>query len=144
MTSERPHELGVRGEDVAASYLRGKGLRILQRRFRRRGGEIDLICSVNSAGSDRIDEVVFVEVKSRSSLSFGPPELAVSGKKRARMRRVAETFLAEHGLTETRSRFDVVTIIWNGPETSSVKHYVDAFGILELMDVVKWNDDGLL
>jgi len=90
-------------EDAAASFLERQGYRIAQRNFATRLGEIDIVA---------IDEgmVVFVEVKSRASVDYGPPEVAVDRRKRATLRRIAQLFLERHGLLDTACRFDVVAL----------------------------------
>jgi putative endonuclease len=70
--------LGQEGEERAAQFLVQKGYRILERNYRTRSGEIDLIALHK-------DEVVFVEVKTRTSDAFGAPELAVNPRKQGRM-----------------------------------------------------------
>lgn len=103
-----PHARGRWGEELAALYLAGCGYRILARRFRRGGGEIDLVAR-------RGDSLVFVEVKTRSQGGLGVPAAAVDGRKLGRLRRVARAWLAEYGWQGAAAgRFDVVSIIWRG------------------------------
>ena len=94
---------GNRGEALAADYLISKGLRILERQYARPYGEIDLICLDGN-------EVVFVEVKSRSSFAFGYPEDSVTPQKIGHILRVAEGYLLETKQTEVPWRIDVVAI----------------------------------
>jgi len=91
-------------EDAAADFLQRQGYRIAQRNFVTRLGEIDIVA---------VDEgmVVFVEVKSRSSGDFGPPEVAVDRQKRGKLRRIAQLFLERHRLTDSPCRFDVVSLL---------------------------------
>src|SRR5712691_938140 len=96
--------LGARGEEAAARHLESLGYRILDRQFKTRAGEIDLVAE--EAGT-----LVFVEVKSRSCLSFGRPSEAVDGRKRVRLVRAASTYLVQRGLTERACRFDVLEIL---------------------------------
>jgi len=90
-------------EDAAADFLRRQGYKIAQRNYATRLGEIDIVA---------VDDgmVVFVEVKSRGSDDFGPPEVAVDRHKRAKLRRIAQLFLERHGLTDSPCRFDVVAL----------------------------------
>ena len=90
-------------EDAAAEFLRRRGYKIAQRNFTTRLGEIDIVA---------VDEglVVFVEVKSRVSSEYGPPEMAVDGRKQAKLRRIAQLFLERHKLLDTPCRFDVVAL----------------------------------
>jgi len=126
----RRHALGMMGEEVAAAYLEGAGVKIVERRFRRRGGEIDLICCDRRGAADGSDgELVFVEVKARSSLSYGRPESSVSSIKKSRLRRTAEIYLAEKGIADRLARFDVISILFDGSEVRSLEYYADAFGL---------------
>ncbi len=79
--SGRHVELGRRGEAIAARYLAGRGFRILQHRFRTRGGEIDLV-------AEEGETLAFIEVKTRSSAACGRPAEAVDRRKQARLARV--------------------------------------------------------
>jgi len=136
----RAHQLGTDGEELAASFMIGLGFRVLERRFSRRGGEIDLICAMGGERGAAFDEVVFVEVKTRTGRSFGRPEAAVSGRKRIRMKRTAEVFLHERGLSCINVRFDVISIIQYGANEQVLEHFVDAFGIHEFMGSDAWSD----
>src|SRR5207249_1147092 len=73
--SPEPAELGRRGEKLAARFLRAHGYKILRRNFRApRGGEVDIVCREK-------DALVFVEVKTRSTIYFGAPAEAVKREK---------------------------------------------------------------
>lgn len=110
--------LGQWGEDRAAAYLQDKGWTIQERNLSTPVGECDLL-----ARDD--DQLVFVEVKTRSGSRFGSPEEAVSRQKRHQLRRVARYVLAT--LEDPVScRFDVVAIRLRGTE-SSLHHIVGAF-----------------
>jgi len=95
-------------------------MRVLERNFRSRGGEIDVIAR------DR-DTVVFVEVKERTSGSHGRAIEAVTPLKRHRLARAARVYAAKHGLLESPLRFDVVAIDW-GPDGPQLRHEAGAFG----------------
>lgn len=117
--------LGARGEQLAAGFLRSRGLVVLHRGYRCRRGEIDLVCRDG-------DTLVFVEVKTRRGLRAGYPEEALTWQKRQRIARVARHFIAEHGLHRVPVRFDVVAIYWGWDDSRSgpqIKHYVNAFGV---------------
>jgi putative endonuclease len=111
--------LGDQGEREAARYLRRHGLRILARSYRTSWGEIDLIAREG-------DTLVFVEVKARRQ---GMPAEAVTPVKQRRLTLAALHFLKRYGLLETRSRFDVVAIVW--PDQTKglpqIDHIRDAF-----------------
>jgi putative endonuclease len=95
--------LGKHGEDLACRELERRGYAIVARRYRRRGGEIDIIARDG-------ETIVFVEVKTREDLAFGGGADAVTAFKRRRMVQVAEDYLARHHRGDCRCRFDVVSI----------------------------------
>ena len=95
--------LGELGERLAADYVQNKGMRILERNYRIRGGEIDLIAQDG-------DEVVFIEVKARTSREFGRGVEAVDAKKQRALLRTARLYLYRHGGWEQPARFDVVEL----------------------------------
>jgi putative endonuclease len=97
--------LGVRGEQLAATHLESLGMRIVDRGVRYPCGELDLI-AVDG------DVVVFVEVKTRKSGRRGAPSQAVDRKKQGRMTRAALQYLKTRRLLQSRTRFDVVSIVW--------------------------------
>jgi len=110
---------GRRGENLAAEYLAVKGLRILARNYRFEKGEIDLVCRDGR-------ELVFVEVKTRSSMQFGNPEDAVSPAKQELLRNTAEGYCQEFHHEETFYRFDIVTVMIK-EHTTTLHHIADAF-----------------
>jgi len=80
---------GKKGEELAAKYLRSKGYKILEKGYRTRFGEIDLIASRNKT-------LAFVEVKARSHQAFGNPFEAITPKKWVHLQRSAGYFLNRH------------------------------------------------
>lgn len=106
--------LGEQGERAAEAFLISLGYRILERNFRSRGGEIDLIAEDG-------DVVVFVEVRSRADASFGTPEATVARDKRRKLVFTASAYLLEKDL-DRETRFDVVAI-----EAGKVRHIPAAF-----------------
>ncbi len=95
--------LGREGEDRAARFLAKKGYKILERNYSTRSGEIDLVALHNG-------EVVFVEVKTRTSDAYGAPELAVTPQKQSRMIKAALGYIKSKKLHQMPCRFDVVAI----------------------------------
>lgn len=95
--------VGRRGEDVAADYLGQQGYQIVERNFRTRFGEIDLIC-----WDDR--DLVFVEVKARTSHRFGLPEEAITWRKRQKLRQLISLYLQEHEQRFQRLRLEAIAI----------------------------------
>ena len=95
--------LGKEGEDLAARFLTKQGYKILERNYRTRSGEIDLIALHRG-------EIVFVEVKTRTNNAFGAPELAVTPNKQQRMIKAALGYIKHKRLHQVPCRFDVVAI----------------------------------
>jgi putative endonuclease len=114
--------LGRRGEQAAERALETAGLRILERRWRWRGGEIDLV-------AEEGELLVFVEVKTRSGEDCGWPAEAVTARKRRRMARTALGYLSRRGWLERPSRFDVVEVVAEPGARPTVRHIRDAFRI---------------
>ena len=97
-------ETGSRYEELAAAYLTTAGYVILEKNFRGRQGEIDLIARDGSY-------LVFIEVKYRADAAMGDPLEAVGPKKQQRIRQTAAWYLYRHSLPgDTPCRFDVVGI----------------------------------
>ena len=97
-------ELGALGERLAAKHLEGKGYRILERNFRCRMGEIDLIAL---RGSD----LVFTEVKLRKDASYGEAREFVTASKQRKLLMTAEYYLsARPWAQELQARFDVIEV----------------------------------
>ena len=119
--TEARRTLGRIGEVAARTYLERRGVRILVANFTCAAGEIDLI------GQER-DTVVFVEVKTRRSEAFGPPQLAVHQRKQRQIVRAAQWFLAERQVREVACRFDVLAVTYSkGDETPHIDWLRDAF-----------------
>jgi putative endonuclease len=95
---------GLRGEDLACEELQRRGYAILDRRFRTRFGELDIV-----ARDGHI--IAFVEVRARSCGSFGTPFESVTWKKRQRLSHMATSYLMIRQLTGVACRFDVVSVI---------------------------------
>ena len=95
--------LGKLGEDLACLELERRGYEILERRYRRRGGEIDIIARDGAT-------LVFVEVKAREGDDFGDGADAVTARKRRHMTAIALDYMARAGSVERPCRFDVVSI----------------------------------
>jgi putative endonuclease len=107
-----------KGEEIAATYLKKKGYKILASNFNGKGFEIDLI-------AERGNLVAFVEVKRRKSSDFMDPLLGIDRKRREHMIKGAKYFLLVNDLYDKCDvRFDVVTIIGS---KKKIEHYEDAF-----------------
>ena len=95
--------LGKTGEDLACAELERRGYAIIARRYRRRGGEIDIVSRDGPT-------IVFVEVKARESRQFGLAAEAVTPCKRHRLTQLAREYMIRHRLSACPCRFDVVSI----------------------------------
>lgn len=112
-------KLGVLAENFAAKLLQNKGYRILDRNFRSKFGEIDIIATLD-------DSLVFVEVKARWSQKFGLPEEAVTLQKLYKIRKTGEYYSLLHPELPQKLRIDVVALeIQNGAVAASKIIQVD-------------------
>jgi putative endonuclease len=111
--------LGHRGEDLAAEHLVGQGYRILDRNWRCRQGEIDIIAT-------RASVVAFVEVKTRSTLAYGHPFEAITPTKLARLRRLAALWCADNGPHIPVIRIDVIAVIVPYTGAPRIEHLAGA------------------
>ena len=101
--SDPRRALGAQGEALAAAWYEQRGFVVVDRNWRRREGEIDLVLH-----RDRL--VVICEVKARSSDRFGMPFEAVTRTKQLRLRRLGAMWLAERGVRGVQLRFDVASV----------------------------------
>ena len=114
--------LGERGEEAAARCLERKGYEILERNWRCRFGEADIIAR------DPSGTIVFVEVKTRRTVKAGLPEEAVSRSKRRRYENIALEYMAKNQWEDgTPLRFDAIAICVNGPNKAILRHHVGFF-----------------
>ena len=102
MVDERK-QLGLTGEALAEIHLKQAGYRILERNYRTKLGEIDIIAKDH-------DTIVFIEVKTRRSENYGSPKWAVTPKKQRKISMVALLYLKSTRQSRARARFDVVSI----------------------------------
>ena len=113
--------VGRYGEQLATQALIDDGLEIVERNWRCSDGELDIVAI------DR-DVLAFIEVKTRSSLAYGDPAEAVTPAKAARIRRLAARWLIEHpDKYWPKLRFDVVSVLRQGPQGPVVRHIREAF-----------------
>ena len=97
------HETGKIGEEIAVIYLRQNGYQIIERNFECRQGEIDIIAKDKN-------EIVFIEVKTRSSVLYGLPKDAVDIKKKKHIYRTVEYYVYLNRLENDRIRIDVIEV----------------------------------
>jgi putative endonuclease len=111
--------IGSLGEDAAADAYRRRGYRVVARNWRCRLGELDLVL-------ERRGVLVFCEVKSRRESAFGSGFEAVTRRKQAKLRAVAEVFLQAAGSRPQAIRFDVASVAVRGAR-SAIELFEDAF-----------------
>ncbi|MDA8234081.1 MAG: YraN family protein [Clostridia bacterium] len=121
MTKERII-LGFQGEEAACKYLLQHGYEIVTRNYRCKLGEMDVVARDG-------DTLVFVEVRTRGTNSFGIAEESVDWRKQQRLRKIAQYYLVSEHKKEVDCRFDVVTVNFGGAVniTEQIKHYQGAF-----------------
>ncbi|MFL2582670.1 MAG: YraN family protein [Flavobacteriales bacterium] len=112
------NQLGNEGEKIAVNYLKNKGYIIYHTNWRMSHLEVDIIAEDNG-------ELVFIEVKTRSSNEYGEPEDAVDYQKEKDLLRLATVYL-ENLQLEVPSRFDIVSVIISSKK-SNITHFEDAF-----------------
>lgn len=120
MTQDRL-SLGRQGEDVAAQYLKRKGMKILERNLITPVGEIDLVARYRCF-------LIFVEVKTRRGTAFGSPAEAVGPRKQRQIIRTAKWYLNDKGDQGLQPRFDVIAITVQG-ENQLIEHIPGAFEV---------------
>lgn len=116
MSANKKQQIGQNGEQIAAEFLTANSYQVLAQNYRKNSGEIDLICLDNN-------EIVFVEVKTRTNLKYGTPELAVDQKK---LMKIIETGLQYLQETQNQSlawRVDVVAILLAQSGKPEISHY---------------------
>jgi len=114
-TSESTHVIGQQAEDKAARFLEKRGLLVLARNFRCRGGEIDLICRDSNT-------LVFVEVRMRRNADFGGAGASITLTKQRRLILAAQHYLLANAKANGDCRFDCVLL-----EGETIEWIRDAF-----------------
>jgi len=118
-TTNPAHDLGHRGEDLAADHLRAQGLRLLSRNWRGAAGELDLVATDGSA-------LVVCEVKTRSADDHGTPAEAVTEDKARHIRNATQEWLRHYGVT-LPVRYDVLAVLWPAGGKPRLEHLRGAF-----------------
>ena len=113
--------LGDDGERAAVRFLKRKGYRILAKQYRNQFGEIDVIAM------DR-KQIVFAEVKTRTSTNSGQPFEAVDHRKQQKLTKLALAWLKKHKRLEQSARFDILSVLWpKGSKNPNIQHFENAF-----------------
>jgi putative endonuclease len=121
MTMSR-QELGILGENLAVQELTRRGYAILERRYRTRYGEIDIVAEEEGT-------IVFVEVKAREDMTFGTAAEQVTRDKQRKIASRAVEYLARKHVTDRPCRFDVVAIDFAGQAEQTITVYPHAFEV---------------
>lgn len=115
--------LGLAGEKLAARYVKRKlGMKIVARRVLCPAGELDIVAF------DKTD-LVIIEVRTRKSEDFGPPEATLGPDKIAALRRSAQWFARTRHLTHRPLRMDVVAVVWPPGKPAELRHHRNAISI---------------
>jgi putative endonuclease len=114
-------QIGQRAEDIAADFLQAQGLQILERNYRRRLGELDIVARDG-------DVLVIVEVRARASSLFGGAAASVDGRKQQRLvRATAQLLQQRRDFSHCRVRFDVISVSETGLARPRVEWFQHAF-----------------
>ncbi len=115
---ESTKQKGDKGESLAASFLENKGYQLVARNWRYERLELDLIASKDN-------QIIFIEVKTRYSNTYGEPWEAVNKAKRKKICAGADAYIQQHDIHQ-EPRFDIISIIHNDGQTE-IEHIENAF-----------------
>ncbi len=118
--SESRINLGKLGEDLATVFLKQKGFQIITRNYRQKTGEVDIIAKDG-------ETLIFIEVKTRSSLLFGQPFEAVTIKKQTQLNRIALDYMTRNKINNQAARFDVISILIEQNKKPKIEHLENCF-----------------
>jgi putative endonuclease len=117
--TESKKQIGVRGEDLACAELVRQGMQILERNWRCRLGEIDIVAAESVAAGLTL---VFCEVKCRSGLGFGHPLEAITYTKMRTLRQLAALWMRQHRMTASSIRLDAIGVVLAPEQEPSLTH----------------------
>jgi putative endonuclease len=117
--TESKKQIGIRGEDLACAELQRQGMQILERNWRCRLGEIDIVAAESGIGGLTL---VFCEVKCRSGLGFGHPLEAITYAKMRTLRQLAAVWMREHRMKASAIRLDAIGVVLTSGQEPSLKH----------------------
>lgn len=114
-------QIGRQGEHAAKSYLVSQGYRILEQNWRCRAGELDLIAEIGTT-------LVFVEVRTRRSSTFGTPQESVDFRKQQKVRKLAQIYINYRGVPDDQDlRFDVISVRLDAAGRPTIDHLPGVF-----------------
>lgn len=111
---------GSYGEELACRFLKNLGYEIIEQNYQFGHGEIDIIAKHK-------ETLVFVEVKYRQNLEYGPPELAISLSKQKQIRKTAEAYLYKNDIKDQQCRIDFIAILHLKDSKPQINHILNAF-----------------
>jgi putative endonuclease len=120
MPADDRKALGARAEELAGRFLEERGHQIVERNWRCRFGEVDLVTRDG-------DTLVFVEVRARRGKRFGSPEESLGARKRKRLETLASVYVQKRAWTGAW-RIDAVTLMLVQGSEPEIQHYPSAFG----------------
>lgn len=112
--------IGKKGEDIACKALKKDKYRVVEKNYRCRQGEIDIIAE------DKKGVMCFVEVKARSRDDFGLPEEAVTRRKQGKIQAAAYSYIESKGIKPRAMRFDVVSVDLTSNQSRIIKNAFEA------------------
>ena len=112
------NELGKKGEQAAATFMKSKGYKVLERNWRIYRHEIDIV-------AEDEEYIIFVEVKTRTTREWGNPEDFIGKGKIKRIVEAADLYLQDSDIDKP-ARFDVIAAVWDG-QSFEIEHIDDAF-----------------
>lgn len=113
------NQLGTKGEQLSKSYLEQKGYEILEENWTYGKAEVDLIAFFNK-------QIIFIEVKTRTSVNFGEPQDFVSEAKQRNLQKAADEYIYLMNF-KGEIRFDIIAIVFNKNGEYQIQHIEDAF-----------------
>lgn len=116
MTDKNKTDFGRKGEDIASKYLESKGFTILARNVFLGHGEIDII-------AEKSKIIVFVEVRTKSSLKFGLPELSLTKFKKKQIFKLAEAYIYMNNFKDYDFRLDFISVLIKPDSNPEINHY---------------------
>ena len=120
--TEKRLQFGREGESAAIAFLKKKGYRILEKNFRSKVGEIDII-------AEQAGAIIFVEVKARADHEFGHPFEALTPAKQKKIIQTARSFLARKRISDRPMQFDVVALTADPSGSWKIEHLENAFQV---------------
>ena len=113
---------GKKGEGLAVSYLKKQGYKIIERNYKTKLGEIDIIADCKGC-------ICFIEVRARNNQAFGLPEETILKKKQLQVSRAALAYIKRYKLEDKSCRFDVVSIKGVDSPDPEIKLIKNAFDL---------------